>query len=179
MGVPSTYVLKVTNVGTAATSGKITVVDMLPASMTLGDLTSEPGCSATGTLVKQLTCESSASLAVNGSVTFRIPVTPTVAAAPSVTNNAQAYGGGDPVCPMDASCKSSITTVVNAPDLHIVKTDNGPWVVGQADAAYTLTVNNSSAIAASVGEILINVKDVMPPGIERLGELPRQPLVPR
>ncbi|QIL69905.1 DUF11 domain-containing protein [Diaphorobacter sp. HDW4B] len=166
VGVASTYVLKVTNVGTAATSGKITVVDTLPASMTLGDLTSEPGCSATGTLVKQLTCESSASLAVNASVTFRIPVTPTAAAAPNVTNNAQAYGGGDPLCPMDASCKSSITTVVNAPDLHIVKTDNGPWVVGQADAAYTLTVNNSSAIAASVGEILINVKDVMPLGIE-------------
>ena len=38
VGVPSTYVLKVTNVGTAATSGKITIVDTLPVSMTLGEL---------------------------------------------------------------------------------------------------------------------------------------------
>lgn len=166
VGVASTYVLKVSNVGTASTSGKITIVDTLPASMTLGDLSAVPECSATGTLVKQLQCEFSTVLAIGAFKSFSIPVTPTVAAAPSVTNNAQAYGGGDPVCPMAASCKSGITTVVNAPDLHIVKNDNGPWVVGQVDAAYTLTVTNSSQVAASVGEILINVKDVMPLGIE-------------
>ena len=165
VGVASSYELKLTNVGTAETSGTITLVDVMPPSMTVGDLASVPACQLAGSPVQQLTCEFSQVLQPGESLNISIPVTPTVAAAPSVSNSAQVFGGGDPICPMDASCQSSVTTVVNAPDLHLIKTDNGPWTVDQKGAKYILTVHNSSPVAATVGEIDINVLDIMPSGI--------------
>ena len=52
--------------------------------------------------------------------------------------------------------------VCNVPTLAIVKTDNGPWVAGQTNAQYTLTVKNTGSVA-TVGAI--TVSDTMPSGI--------------
>ena len=49
----------------------------------------------------QVTCTIPAGLAPSASVTFVIPVTPTVGGAP-VTNTARVSGGGDPGCPAAA-----------------------------------------------------------------------------
>ncbi|QIL73203.1 DUF11 domain-containing protein [Diaphorobacter sp. HDW4B] len=169
VGVLGHYTLQVTNVGTAPTNGTITVVDVIPASLTLG--TMPAGCTAQG---QQVTCTSTQVLAapqgaiVGGSVNFNIPVTPkAVVSSSSVSNTATVLGGGDPVCPTNtADCTSTITTNVDAPSLQLAKADNGAWVVGQAGAAYTLTVKNVSAAVATVGAI--TVVDTLPAGISAM-----------
>ncbi|WP_246475305.1 beta strand repeat-containing protein [Diaphorobacter ruginosibacter] len=166
VGVQGEYVLKVTNVGTAPTSGTITVTDVVPASLTLGPLPA--GCTAQD---QQVTCTSTQVLAApqganpGGSVSFTIPVTPqAVVSSPSVSNTATVLGGGDPVCPTNtADCRSTTTTNVDAPSLQLAKADNGAWVVGQGGAEYTLTVTNASATVATVGPI--TVVDTLPAGI--------------
>ena len=56
-----------------------------------------------------------AGLAAGGGTSFVIPVTPTLAATPSVTNTATASGGGDSTCPA-ARCSGTVTTPVNLPN---------------------------------------------------------------
>lgn len=162
VGVAASYTIKVTNVGTADTSGGWSVTDVVPGGLTIGTLPS--GCTASG---QQVTCSSSAVIVAGDAtgVSFVIPVTPTAAAAPSVTNTATVQGGGDPHCPMpnNANCTSTITTPVNAPSLQLTKISNGPWVVGQSGAAYTLTVTNASTQAVTTGQI--TVADSLPAGI--------------
>jgi uncharacterized repeat protein (TIGR01451 family) len=158
VGVPSSYTLTVTNTGTAPTNAPITVTDLVPSSMTLGTLPA--GCTAAG---QQVNCVSTASLAAGNSISYVLPVTPQASAAPSVSNSASVQGGGDPTCPTTDNCKVTNTTAVDAPSLQLSKTDNGPWVVGQAGAQYTLTVTNTNASVATVGPI--TVRDSMPAGI--------------
>ncbi|MGF6213300.1 DUF6923 family protein [Comamonas sp. 4034] len=166
VGVAASYTIQVTNVGTADTSGNWSVTDVVPGGLTIGTLPS--GCTASG---QQVTCSSSAVIAAGDTtgVSFVIPVTPTAAAVPSVTNTATVQGGGDPHCPMasNANCTSTITTSVNAPSLQLTKTSNGPWVVGQSGAAYTLAVTNASTQTATSGQI--TVVDSLPMGISAVG----------
>ncbi|HWT15317.1 MAG TPA: DUF11 domain-containing protein [Patescibacteria group bacterium] len=147
VGVAASYTLQVSNTGTAATTAASTITDTIPAGLTLGTLPA--GCTAAGQAV---TCVVPAGLAVGGSTSFVIPVTPTLAAAPSVTNTATVSGGGDPTCPADARCSDTEgPTPVNAPVLTTTKTgvlDN--TVVAPNDQsnpgdtiAYTITVTNS------------------------------------
>ena len=159
VGVPSTYTLSVSNTGTAPTSGDITITDVVPSSLTLGTLPA--GCSNVG---QQVSCTITQNLAAGASaVNFVIPVTPQASASPSVSNSASVQGGGDPTCPTTANCQATTSTAVDAPSLALTKTDNGAWVVGQADAQYTLSVQNTHASVATVGTI--TVKDSMPAGI--------------
>ncbi|HEX7915454.1 beta strand repeat-containing protein, partial [Rudaea sp.] len=158
VGVAASYTLKVQNTGTAPTSGDITITDVVPGSLTLGAM--PVGC---GNVGQQVTCTITASLAVNASQSFVIPVTPTASASPSVSNTATAQGGGDPTCPTTDNCKSTIVTTVDAPSLQLSKNSNGAWTVGQGGAAYTLTVTNASATTATTSTI--TVQDAMPNGI--------------
>ena len=145
VGVPASYTLTVTNIGSAATTAVTTVSDTVPATLTLGTLPA--GCSAAGQVV---TCTIAAGLASGTPVSFLIPVTPTAAANGSVlTNTAIVSGGGDPACPGGASCTSTVNTPVNAPQLRVLKTASAPnFVVGVA-ASYTLTVTNSGSVATT------------------------------
>lgn len=158
VGLASAYILTVTNTGTAPSNAPITVTDLVPSSMTLGSLPA--GCTAAG---QQVNCVSTASLAVGSSISYVLPVTPQASAAPSVSNSASVQGGGDPTCPTTDNCIVTNTTAVDAPSLQLGKTDNGPWVVGQAGAQYTLTVANTNASVVTVGPI--TVRDSMPAGI--------------
>lgn len=162
VGVAASYTIQVTNVGTADTSGNWSVTDVVPGGLSIGTLPS--GCTASG---QQVTCSSSAMIVAGDStgVSFVIPVTPTATAVPSVTNTATVQGGGDPHCPManNSNCTSTTTTPVNAPSLQLTKTSNGPWVVGQSGAAYTLTVINASTQVSTTGQI--TVADSLPAGI--------------
>jgi uncharacterized repeat protein (TIGR01451 family) len=157
VGIGASYTLQVKNTGTAATTGTITITDVIPNSLTIGTLPA--GCTATG---QQVTCTSAASLAVNATISFTIPVTPTAAASPSVSNTATVQGGGDPTCPVTPNCTSTITTSVSAPQLQVTKTSNGPWTVNQAGATYVLTVKNAGT-AATVG--VVTADDALPNGI--------------
>ena len=147
VGTPASYTLTVTNTGTAATSGNITITDTIPAGLTIGTLPA--ACSAAGQTV---TCVLTVAIAPAASSNVIIPVTPTAAAAASVTNTATASGGGDATCPADARCTGSVTTAVNRPDINVAKTAGtatGPDVNGNYSVTYTVTVTNSGAAAGT------------------------------
>ena len=157
VGVPASYTLEVTNSGSAASFGTITVTDIIPGTLTLGTLPA--GCTAVG---QQVTCTSSAVLDKGGKISFVIPVTPSATSAPSVSNTATVQGGGDPVCPNAANCSSTVVTPVTAPRLQITETANGPWTIGMSGAAYTVTVTNVGP-ATTTG--LVTVNATLPAGL--------------
>ncbi|HOB65150.1 IPTL-CTERM sorting domain-containing protein [Ottowia sp.] len=159
VGVPASYTLEVTNTGSADSFGTITVIDVIPGTLTLGTLPA--GCTAAG---QQVTCTSSAVLAKGAKISFVIPVTPTAASAPSVSNTATVQGGGDPVCPSTtaANCSSTVVSPVSVPKLQITETANGPWTIGMGGAAYTVTVTNVGP-ATTVG--LVTVNATLPTGL--------------
>ena len=107
VGVAASYTLNVQNTGTAATTAVSTITDAIPAGLTIGTLPA--GCTAAGQTV---TCTIAAGLAAGASTSFIIPVTPTEAAVPGVTNTATVSGGGDSTCPAAARCTGSVTTPV-------------------------------------------------------------------
>ncbi|MBK8664827.1 MAG: IPTL-CTERM sorting domain-containing protein [Burkholderiales bacterium] len=168
VGTPASYTLTVTNLGTAATSGSITVTDTVPAGLGISNLpTGSAGCTASGQTV---TCTTAAALAAStGTASWTFTITPSAAAAPSVTNTASVAGGGDGSCPADSHCKSTVTTPVNAPKLQITKTGNGPWTIGQTGASYTLTVTNTGAVTTTG---VVTVRDTLPTGITFGGTSP-------
>ncbi|HJU40606.1 MAG TPA: DUF11 domain-containing protein [Tahibacter sp.] len=152
VGVPASFVLTATNNGTAATTGTATIVDTLPANLTLGTLPA--GCTNAGATV---TCTIAAGLAVGANASFTIPVTATAAAGnTTLTNSATVSGGGDPSCPGAAHCGSSVDVPVTVvADLVITKTatPNGTYLPGQA-ISYTISVvNNGPSPLAGVGVV--------------------------
>jgi uncharacterized repeat protein (TIGR01451 family) len=149
VGTPASYTLQVSNTGTSATTAASTITDTIPTGLTIGTLPA--GCTAAGQTV---TCTIPAGLAAGASTSFIIPITPTLAAGASVTNSATVSGGGDPTCPADARCTSSVTTPVNSASLNIAKTPGtatGPSTGGVYTVTYTVTVTNSGTLATTYG----------------------------
>ncbi len=159
-GQNGTYTITVSNVGTAATTGALTVTDNLPTGLTYVSATGTGwSCSAAGALV---TCTNATTLGVGATAP---PITLTVAvgsaAVPSVTNVATVATPGD-VVPGNNTA-SDPTPVAPAPtlDLAIVKTATAPFVVG-SNASYQLTVTNVS-LAPTTGTTTIT--DILPTGL--------------
>ncbi|MBF5003648.1 FlgD immunoglobulin-like domain containing protein [Diaphorobacter caeni] len=175
VGQQSKYVLTVKNLGDAATSADVVVTDSVPALLTI-DAVPTPDCSVSGQLV---TCTVAAPLAATvGEKSFEILVTPKAGNAlnpQAIVNDAYVRGGGDPLCTastadkdLQARCKDSVTTGVNAPQLSIVKTaDPAVFDVG-VQAKYVFTVSNVGTVATS-GNIIVT--DVIPSSLV-IGTLP-------
>ncbi|WP_345303538.1 beta strand repeat-containing protein, partial [Lysobacter hankyongensis] len=164
VGVPASYTLQVSNTGTAATTAVSTITDTIPTGLTIGTLPA--GCTAAGQTV---TCTIAAGLAVGGSTSFVIPVTPTLAAGTSVTNTATVSGGGDPTCPAAARCTDTEgPTPVNAPQLTLTKTASAASFTVGVPASYTLQVSNTGTATTSGN---ITVTDTIPAGLT-IGTLP-------
>ncbi len=161
IGVASSYTLKVTNIGSAATTAAATVTDTLPASMTPGAMPA--GCTAAGQIV---TCTIATGLAAGAYQSFIIPVTPN--AVGTVTNTAQVSGGGDAACPVSARCQDSKTNSIDAPQLTIVKTSVPTTLVLNQPVIYVLTVTNTGAAATTSD---VSVTDTLPTTLT-LGALP-------
>ncbi|TXI48158.1 MAG: DUF11 domain-containing protein, partial [Lysobacter sp.] len=163
VGQAASYTLQLSNTGTAATTAVATITDTIPAGLTIGTLPA--GCTAAGQTV---TCTVAAGLAAGGSTSFVIPVTPTIAATPSVTNTASVSGGGDPTCPAAARCTPSITTTVNAPQLTLTKTASAASFTVGVPASYTLQVSNTGTAATTA---VATITDTIPAGLT-IGTLP-------
>ena len=164
VGVPASYTLSLSNTGWGPTTAVSTIIDTIPAGLTIGAL---PGdCTRVGQTV---TCTVATGLAVSDSRSFVIPVTPTLAAGPSVTNTATVSGGGDLTSPSSASCPVSAgPTAINAPQLTMSKSASAsPWTVGVA-ASYTLQVQNTGTAATTAAA---TVTDTIPSGLT-IGTLP-------
>jgi uncharacterized repeat protein (TIGR01451 family) len=154
-GTNGSYTLTVSNGGTAASSGTVSVTDVLPASLTFVSAAGSGwSCNnSSGTV----TCTSSAVISAGGSGSaITLTVNPTAAAVPSVTNTATVSGGGDSNGGNNSD--GDLTTVNGVPDLTLVKTHSGNFTQG-SNGSYTITVSNGGT-AASSGTI--TVTDVLP-----------------
>jgi uncharacterized repeat protein (TIGR01451 family) len=151
------YTLVVTNSGTGATTGTVSLTDALPAGLTA---TAISGGGWTTTL-STLTATRSDALA-NGASYPPITVTVNVAnnAAASVVNTATVSGGGETNTTNDTA--SDTTTITQLPDLTVVSAHSGNFVQGQIGATYTLTATNTG-YAATNG--MVTVTDVVPTGL--------------
>ena len=165
VGVNGTYTLTASNSGTLATSGTITVVDNLPAGLTIAALPTGTGwnCSTTVVGSSTATCTSATVIAAGATSPNPITVTVVVAAAafPSVTNAATISGGGEPAYNNGNNSVTDPTTVNGVADLRIAKSHAGNFTVG-VNGTYTLTASNSGTLATSG---TITVVDNLPAGL--------------
>ena len=145
LGVPASYTIQVFNTGATATTAVSTITDVVPNGLTIGALPA--GCTATGQTV---TCTIPAGLpvGVGAAVNFVIPVTPTEAAVPSVTNTASVSGGGDPGCPSQGRCENGVTTPVTFNSALTLVKAASPTTVSAAGqtVAYSFLVNNTGNV---------------------------------
>lgn len=180
-----TYMLTVANTGGTATSGTITVVDVLPNGMSIGEgmvaLTganaADWGCTAASNVI---TCSSGAAIppAVGTSeFGFEVGVSPD--ASGSLINRAQVGGGGDPLtvtpdADSAGTCSGTNTPVkgcavdsdlAQAPNLGLTKSNGAGTVAPGGTTTYTLTVSNTGNMDTSGS---ITVVDVLPNGMSIL-----------
>jgi uncharacterized repeat protein (TIGR01451 family) len=161
----ATYSITVSNQGSAATVGTVSVVDNLPSSLTAAAFV---GTGWTCTLTS-LTCTRIDALGIGASYP---PLTLTVnvsgIAPASVTNTAIVSGGGEIITSNDSA--SDVTTVdVVPPDFSIAITPATSTVKAGMQADYTITLtplNNvpvSSPIQLSVTGVPANTSSVFRP----------------
>lgn len=156
VGTTNTFSLTVSNVGTLATTGPVTVTDVLPVGLTYNSAAGTGwSCGNAGATV---TCTNAGPIAAGTTTTITLSVSVTAAAFPAVTNSASVSTAGDANAGNDSA--SDPVTVV-APDLAIVKAATSGFVVG-SNATYSLTVTNASATATTG---TISVADVLPSGL--------------
>jgi uncharacterized repeat protein (TIGR01451 family) len=151
------YILTVTNSGTLATVGTVSITDTLPTGLTATAISGNGWACTLGTL----TCTRSTVLAAGSSYPV-INLTVNVAAnAPfSLINSATVSGGGENNLTNDTA--TDPTTVNGVSDLTIAKTHTGSFIQGQTGASYSLTVTNSGTAVTSG---TVTVVDTLPTGL--------------
>jgi uncharacterized repeat protein (TIGR01451 family) len=157
VGSNATFTLAVSNIGQLATSGTVTVEDILPAGLTF---VSAVGTGWTCSGTSSVSCTRSNALAAGSAYpNIVITVTPTPPATPSITNTSSVSGGGD-VSPANNSSTVNVT-VVGVPDLSIDKSHTGNFTRG-TNENYTLEVSNVGSAATSAA---VTVTDTLPAGL--------------
>jgi uncharacterized repeat protein (TIGR01451 family) len=159
-GQTGTYTITVTNVGLSATSGTVTVTDILPAGLTANTASGTGWSCTTGATT---TCMRSDALASNAAYP---PITLTVNVANNapglVANTATVSGGGD-TNPLNNTANDPTSIIPPPPDLTITKSHTGDFNQGQVfNATYTLTVNNIG-VGPTIGRV--SVTDTLPAGL--------------
>jgi len=161
-GQSGTYTIDVSNVGTVATTGTVTVTDsfFLSFGMTATAVTLNGwGCSSLPTSF--LTCTRSDSLAP----TFHYPalvVTVSVGnGATNFTNVASVTGGGDGLIHRAGDPTTIITNPTSTPVLAISKSHSGNFTLGQP-ANYTITVSNTGTVPTTG---FVQLSDQLPVGL--------------
>jgi LPXTG-site transpeptidase (sortase) family protein len=180
------YTLTVKNVGDAATTGTITVVDVLPTDVTLPVSTSSPftpggtnganwSCTWSGQVI---TCTSGTAIsATTGQSVFSFTADVDSGATGNLVNQAKVGGGGDPTNPnaptsgetqsctgdnTPEGCATHTDTVSLEPDLSLAKDDGTTVLTAGGITTYAMTVTNNG-VSATSGKI--TVVDVLPAGL--------------
>ncbi|MBI2817239.1 MAG: hypothetical protein HYX72_09895 [Acidobacteria bacterium] len=162
----ATYTIAVTNSGTVASSGTVTVTETLPAGLSLATGAS-PGITGTGwTCIPstQITCSRTAGDALAAGASYE-PITVTVDVSPSapatVTNVATVSYSGSEYSTTNNSA-SDLTTITGVPDLTVSSTHTGSFtpLVG-GTLTYNVVVTNIGRGATSGTVTLV---DIYPPG---------------
>jgi uncharacterized repeat protein (TIGR01451 family) len=160
-GQTFSYFIAVSNVGTSASSGAVTVTETPPAGLTV---TALAGAGWTCTVATR-TCTRSDALAPASSYPD-ITVTMSVGAgvAPgTVTNTAVVSGGGDPNNGNNtATDPTVITSPVAGPDLALTKTHTGAIVMAGQSINLTLRVTN---VGNGPTSGTVTVTEAPPPGL--------------
>jgi len=157
-GSTGSYSVTVSNVGSVASSGLVTVTDTLPAGLTPG-LASGTGWSC-GIAAQTVTCTRSDSLAAAGSYpVITITVSVGQAASSPLTNAASVSGGGEVNTGNDSA--SDLTTLISQADIAVAKiVSSGSATVG-SNVDFTITVTNAGPSNATG----VEVTDQLPAGL--------------
>ena len=159
VGSPASYTLAVSNVGTAATQGTITVTDTVPVGLAFQSGTGAGwSCGASGSIV---TCTNAGPLAPASSTSITLSVQVTAPAAPSVSNTAHVATPADAVSGNNSSTVVTPVGTATAPDLTLAKSATSAFVVG-GTATYSLAVTNAGSAATSAA---LTVTDTLPAGL--------------
>ncbi|MBM3737673.1 MAG: DUF11 domain-containing protein, partial [Acidobacteria bacterium] len=151
------YLITVRNSGANPSTGPVTVVDTVPAGMTIASMT------GTGWMCMGNACRRSDALAAGQNFpVISVKVDIGQDTAPAVTNTAVVSGGGDSVANNNTA---EDPTTIGTANLSITKTHVGNFFRGQQNAVYTVTVTNGGAVATT-GQV--SVTDTLPTG-KRLG----------
>ena len=154
----ASYNIFIQNVGTMPTSGTATVVDSLPAGLTVINMLSGSGWNCTPLT---LTCTYSSPIPAGGSSAIFLEVSVDRDAPASVTNTVTLTLPGEINTANNVA--SDTASVTQKQDLTIAKTHTGIWTQGDANRDYTITVSNigyAPSIAATV-----TVTDTLPAGL--------------
>ncbi|HEV7681828.1 MAG TPA: hypothetical protein VGO68_06875 [Pyrinomonadaceae bacterium] len=166
VGVNGAYTLTANNAGSANTSGTITVVDNLPAGLTIAALPTGTGWNCSTTVIGSSTATCTSATVIAAGATSPNPITVTVvvapAAFPAVTNSASISGGNEPASNNGNNSDTDPTTVNGVSDLTIAKTHVGNFTQGQVGATYSITATNSGTAATSG---TVTVVDTLPAGL--------------
>jgi uncharacterized repeat protein (TIGR01451 family) len=168
--IGSSYVLNVSNSGTAATSGTITVLDALPGGIVpnwSGTLVSGNwSCTFSG---QNVTCTSATSIAIAASSPITLPVTVTASATNPLINYACVGGGGDlvttPPTPgpanVDHCATASTTAAAGNINVTIGKSDASATYTPGGSASYVITIANTGTDSVAGNA----VSDALPKGM--------------
>ena len=149
------YVITVSNGGPAATSGTVTVTEMLPSGLTATSMTGN-GWSCTQ---PSGPCTQSTSLAAGRSyqpINLLVNVAPDAPA--SVQNTATATGGGD----ANIHTGTDPTTILPSPNLSITKTHTPTFYQGLTGGTYSMIVYNGGPGPTTSA---VTVTDNLPAGL--------------
>ena len=140
------YTVIITNTGAAASSGTITVTDVLPAGVSfVSGSGSGFTCAASG---QNVTCTSSTAIAINGTATINLTVNPTTTGVKA--NTASVVGGGD----TSAASSNTVNTTVNTANAAPVITSNGGGATASVNAAENQTAVTTVTATDGNGDTL-------------------------
>lgn len=157
-GGQGTYLIDVTNVGTASTAGTITMTDTLPAALTPRTATGDGWSCA---VAQTVTCTRTTALAAGAASQISIDVDVSASAPSTVTNTAVVSGGGD-TSPGNNSSTAVTPVAARTPSLAIAKSHDGPFTQGQSGAAFTIVISNTGTGGTS-GSVAMT--DTLPAGL--------------
>ena len=158
-GAPATYTIMVKNAGTAATSGTVTVSNILPGSLSGGSVTSASGWSGCSFAGSSLSCTRSDVLAGGGSYPA-ITYTVTVSGSSPISNSATVSNAGDTVA-SNNSATDTATPGASGPDLSMTMSHAGNFTHGQNNDWYVTVTNGGSGPTTGAQ---VSVGDTVPVG---------------